>query len=277
MKNFVFAYLLIQFGYSLSFSQSKKDNMKMLARERDSLQIEVKLLDQACSAALDSMSLIMADLQSEVENLNNKLKLTEGVIMGRQTWMKYNLDVVTFRNGDIITQAQSNEDWTQKGFNKQPAWCYYVLDDANGVEKSHGKLYNLYAVKDPRGLAPEGWHISTESEWRELQDYLFTTDYYFEDIFVGDSTSKIDRGDFSEKCLKIGLGGWRDVGCGGLGYQGCYWLQSNNQDDDTPQVNIAKKESKSTEMDYLRNRNDDLFNFNSTSWIWGHHVRCVKD
>lgn len=249
----------------------------MIARERDSLRIELKLLDQACSATLDSMNTIISDLRSEVEILNNKLKLNEGVIMGRQTWMKYNLDVVTFRNGDVIPQAQSDEEWQQKGFDKEPAWCYYVLDDGNGLEKSYGKLYNLYAVNDPRGLAPEGWHISTESEWRELQDYLFTTDYYFEDVFYGNDTAKIDRGDFSQKCLKIGLGGWRDVGCGGLGYDGCYWLQSNIQDDETPRVNVATKESKSTEMEYLRNRKDDLFYFNSTSWIMGHHVRCVKD
>lgn len=249
----------------------------MLARERDSLRIELKLLDQACSATLDSMNLMITELRNEVENLEKRIKSTEQVLAGKQTWMKYNLDVVTFRNGDTIPQAQTDQDWEMVGFNKQPAWCYYVIDDGNGLEKSYGKLYNLYAVNDPRGLAPEGWHISTESEWRELQDYLFTTDYYFEDVFYGDNVAIIDRGDFSKKCLKIGLGGWRDVGCGGLGYDGCYWLQSNHQDDETPRVNIANKESKSTEMEYLRNRKDELFYFNSTSWIMGHYVRCVKD
>jgi uncharacterized protein (TIGR02145 family) len=29
----------------------------------------------------------------------------------------------------------------------------------------YGKLYNWYAVKDSRGLAPAGWHIPTDSEW----------------------------------------------------------------------------------------------------------------
>jgi uncharacterized protein (TIGR02145 family) len=277
MRNVGFSLLLFLVCSLNSFSQSKKDNIKNLVNERDSLRIELKLLDQSCSATLDSMTIIISDLRNEVENLEKKIKSTEQVIMGEQTWMKYNLEVETFRNGDVIPQAQSDEEWEQKGFDKQPAWCYYVLDDGNGLDKSYGKLYNLYAVNDPRGLAPEGWHISKESEWRELQDYLFTTDYYFEDIFYGNNTAKIDRGDFSKKCLKIGLGGWRDVGCGGLDYDGCFWLQSNSQDDETPRVNVATKESKSTEMEYLRNRKDDLFYFNSTSWIMGHHVRCVKD
>ena len=31
-----------------------------------------------------------------------------------------------------------------------------------------GKLYNWYAVNDPRGLASVGWHIPSDSEWTEL-------------------------------------------------------------------------------------------------------------
>ena len=33
-------------------------------------------------------------------------------------------------------------------------------------------MYNWYAVNDPRGLAPEGWHIPTDAEWKELEMYL---------------------------------------------------------------------------------------------------------
>lgn len=270
---FLSLFFLILFN---SYSQSKKDQFNYLVKERDSLRVELKLLDQSCSSTLDSMNTIISYLRNEVEKLENKIKSTEQVIMGEQIWMKYNLEVVTFRNGDTIPQAQSNEDWEKAGFNGQPAWCYYVTNEG-AIEKSYGKLYNLFAVNDPRGLAPEGWHISTEGDWRSLQNYLFTTDYYFEDVFYGNNTAKIDRGDFSGKCLKIGFGGWRDVGCGGLDQDAYYWIQSNVENDETPRVYVVAKESKSTEMEYLRNRREDLFNFNSTSWIMGHYVRCVKD
>ena len=33
-------------------------------------------------------------------------------------------------------------------------------------------MYNVRAIIDPRGLAPEGWHIPTEAEWKTLIDYL---------------------------------------------------------------------------------------------------------
>ena len=53
---------------------------------------------------------------------------------------------------------------------QQPAWCYYDNNQENG--KIYGKLYNRYAVSDPRGLAPLGWHVPTDNEWTTLADYL---------------------------------------------------------------------------------------------------------
>ena len=84
--------------------------------------------------------------------------------------MTKNLDVATFRNGDPIPEAKSNEEWQKAGENKQPAWCYYDNDPKNGA--IYGKLYNWYAVNDPRGLAPSGYHIPSDAEWTKLTDFL---------------------------------------------------------------------------------------------------------
>ena len=46
------------------------------------------------------------------------------------------------------------------------AWCYYQNTSAN--QTTYGKLYNWYAVNDPRGLAPQGWHIPAVDEWFTL-------------------------------------------------------------------------------------------------------------
>jgi uncharacterized protein (TIGR02145 family) len=37
---------------------------------------------------------------------------------------------------------------------------------------TYGKHYNSYAVRDPRGLAPEGWRVATQEDWLELFDEL---------------------------------------------------------------------------------------------------------
>ena len=50
------------------------------------------------------------------------------------------------------------------------AWCYYNNDQKNG--KIYGKLYNGYAVHDPRGLAPEGYHIPLYDDFSKLINFL---------------------------------------------------------------------------------------------------------
>jgi uncharacterized protein (TIGR02145 family) len=92
------------------------------------------------------------------------------VTIGEQVWMSENLNVDKFRNGDSIPQAKSEEEWKKAGESRQPAYCYYENDPANGAK--YGKLYNWYAVMDPRGLAPKGWHVPSDAEWRLLTDYL---------------------------------------------------------------------------------------------------------
>jgi uncharacterized protein (TIGR02145 family) len=95
---------------------------------------------------------------------------TQTVTIGTQVWSAKNLNISTFRNGDPIPHAKTNEEWVKAGKNEQPAWCYYNNDPANGAK--YGKLYNWFAVNDPRGLAPKGWHIPSDDEWELLTDFL---------------------------------------------------------------------------------------------------------
>ncbi len=92
---------------------------------------------------------------------------TQTVTIGSQVWASTNLNVSTYRNGDIIPQVQDRNIWTSL---TTGAWCYYDNDPSNGTK--YGKLYNWYAVNDPRGLAPKGYHIPTNAEWTTLTDYL---------------------------------------------------------------------------------------------------------
>jgi uncharacterized protein (TIGR02145 family) len=84
-----------------------------------------------------------------------------------QTWMQRNLNVSHYRNGDIIPQVTDPTQWTNL---TTGAWCYYNNDLSNGA--IYGKLYNWYAVNDPRGLAPSGWHIPSFEEWVSFETCL---------------------------------------------------------------------------------------------------------
>lgn len=99
-----------------------------------------------------------------------QLNYAQTVTIGKQVWTTKNLNVDKFRNGDPIPQAKTDEEWERASDNNQPAWCYHDNDTNNG--EKYGKLYNWYAVNDPRGLAPLGYHIPTDAEWSILTDYL---------------------------------------------------------------------------------------------------------
>ncbi len=89
------------------------------------------------------------------------------VTIGSQVWTTRNLDVDKYRNGDSIPEVKDPKEWY---YLKTGAWCYYKNDPAMGA--IYGKIYNWYAVNDPRGLAPSGWHIPSDDEWTTLITYL---------------------------------------------------------------------------------------------------------
>ena len=84
-----------------------------------------------------------------------------------QLWMQSNLNTSHYRNGDLIPQVTDPTAWAAL---TTGAWCYYNNDPAMGA--IYGKLYNWYAVTDPRGLAPTGWHVPSDSEWTTLTTCL---------------------------------------------------------------------------------------------------------
>jgi uncharacterized protein (TIGR02145 family) len=161
--------------------QTFKTDSKTKQQELITKNAEISDLQLQIKTKTDSLNLLRAELEKQkpdpkpVVTNNNSGKVTQtgsfkSVKIGSQTWMSENLNVSTFRNGDPIPEAKSNEEWKRAGENKQPAWCYYENDPKNGVK--YGKLYNWYAVNDSRGLAPTGWHISSDAEWKVLKDYL---------------------------------------------------------------------------------------------------------
>ena len=61
----------------------------------------------------------------------------------------------------------SKSDWNSTS---SGAICYYDNDSSN--VDTFGVLYNGHAVKDSRSIAPEGWHVPTDDEWSQLEEYI---------------------------------------------------------------------------------------------------------
>ncbi len=104
---------------------------------------------------------------NEVEFIITPPETAEMVTIGTQVWMLKNLNVDHYRNGDSIPEVKDATAWANL---TTGAWCYYNNDPANG--KIYGKLYNWYAVNDPRGLAPIGWLVPSDAECTALTTFL---------------------------------------------------------------------------------------------------------
>lgn len=105
-----------------------------------------------------------------VIKVSPKLENFDEVKIGKQTWMSKNLEVTTFSNGEVIEEAKNSKEWRTAGKEGRAAWCYYNFKSENGT--IYGKMYNWFAVNDPRGLAPKGWHIPSQTEFKTLVDFL---------------------------------------------------------------------------------------------------------
>ena len=109
---------------------------------------------------------------------------------GNQIWSLESADVVTYRDGTPIPQVSDGTQWSNL---TTGAWCYV------NNSQSNEKLYNWYAVagihdNDPntpnKEFAPEGWHVPTDAEWTELENYLIANGYNYDGTTEGNKIAK---------------------------------------------------------------------------------------
>jgi uncharacterized protein (TIGR02145 family) len=148
------------------------------------------------------------------------------IVIGTQTWMAENLKTTRYRNGNPITTNLSNAAWqnTSSG-----AYDVYNFDAANN--STYGKLYNWYAVADPRGLCPAGWHVPTDAEWTTLENFLGGASVAGVKL---KSTSTIwnspNTGATNESGFSGLPGGLRNIfgSCYNIGNDGYWWSSTEN-------------------------------------------------
>jgi uncharacterized protein (TIGR02145 family) len=82
------------------------------------------------------------------------------VKIGDQWWIQEDLKVTKLRTGQSIPffGEFDNELWSKT---ELPGYC----------AGETGLLYNFYAVQSNM-IAPEGWHVATDEDWKKLESYL---------------------------------------------------------------------------------------------------------
>jgi uncharacterized protein (TIGR02145 family) len=89
------------------------------------------------------------------------------VKIGNQIWMAENLKVTRYRDGSPIPNVTGNRKWKKLSTG---AMCWY--DNDNNYNTKYGALYNWYAVNVYQGLAPQGWRVPSDDDWKKLEGYL---------------------------------------------------------------------------------------------------------
>ena len=89
------------------------------------------------------------------------------VTIGSQCWMRENLKVTHFNNGDTIP------DGTGKGniSGQTIPYMFNINDDSNNTA-TYGKYYTFYTVVDSNNLCPTGWHVPSKYDWNILTAQL---------------------------------------------------------------------------------------------------------
>ncbi len=198
------------------------------------------------------------------------------VTIGNQVWMTQNLSVDHYTNGDPIPYVSDPTQWSNL---TTGAWCWYFNYSANNAQP-YGRLYNWFAVNDPRGLAPTGWHVPSDAEWNKLVRFLDasidttcsgcpqsytaggmlketgTTHWFTPNVGATNSTGFTAR-----------AGGYRYVG-GNFsdgGYYGYWWSSTESASSNTTAF---------FRQIFYSNTN---INRNSYPKTYAYSVRCVKD
>jgi uncharacterized protein (TIGR02145 family) len=105
---------------------------------------------------------------SQVIDANENIYNT--VAIGTQCWMKENLKVTKYNNGDDIPDETANTSGWRTLITG--ARTEYVAAGVTGYVSTYGYLYNWYAATDSRKICPTGWHVPTDSDWNKLVKYL---------------------------------------------------------------------------------------------------------
>ncbi len=104
------------------------------------------------------------------------------VLIGEQCWIRENLKVAKFNNGDLITTGLDDDQWTEAISGAFAVYQHSGFDDGGnsiiGLDndeqmiEAYGLHYNWYAASDSRNICPVGWEVPSDSQWSELTDYL---------------------------------------------------------------------------------------------------------
>ena len=118
------------------------------------------------------------DIAGTVSDIDGNTYMT--IEIGSQTWMAENLKTSHYADATSIPHVENTAAWDALTVS-DPAYCWFNGSSSNA--ETYGYLYNWPAAmkgaastdtnpSGVQGVCPAGWHIPSDSEWKELEIYL---------------------------------------------------------------------------------------------------------
>jgi len=129
------------------------------------LSVTTKSNNNTCSKYEEKYNYIKVYSVETMTDIDNNVYNTTNI--GTELWTAENLRTTKFNDGSKIPVVSDNLAWSSL---TTPAYCW-ANNDTNYYKEEFGALYNWYTVNSSK-LCPEGWHVSNNSEWSEMVNYL---------------------------------------------------------------------------------------------------------
>ena len=131
------------------------------------------------------------------------------VVIGDLEWMAENLKVTHYRNGNPIPTGYSGAEWVALTSGAYAVYPYgqtsgKVSSEAEMIAK-YGLLYNGYAVVAQEGLAPEGWRVATDEDYKKLERFAGMS----ENEIAREGPSASNRGSVDSIAYKLRSKDWQ--------------------------------------------------------------------
>lgn len=110
----------------------------------------------------DVVSFKTTDSTGSVTDVDGNVYRT--IKIGNQWWFAGNLKVTHYRNGEAISHVTDSATWVDLS-----TGAFSIYDNDTSNLAPYGRMYNWFATNDGRGLAPIGWHVPTDDDWKQLE------------------------------------------------------------------------------------------------------------
>ena len=187
--------------------------------------------------------------------------------IGTQYWLAENLRATKWLDGTDIPMYKSTQG---SQWNANTTGAYHVYSDDNDYISIFGLLYNGYCIVNAENLAPEGWIVPSQEEWKILRAYGGPTANNFKsDIEYSWNMGKEGNNITGFNAWAAGLYSTA-TGDADDGADAWFWSTSIYHDSLT--------DSDTFQMVRLNQSSTNMVRYTTSghAFTYGHSVRCVR-